>query len=179
MRMGIILSAIFIPVCVVSVLAMMRRPRYKTGKKASDEEFVVMLPETVLFVGILGDLVFAAVILAFTLFSADPPHLIFYLVFGGFFWLSTYLILKTLCFKVIVRDERIMVSSVFRKKYTFTFFEIVSVVRQVKKSQRKSERVIVKTATGKRLVVEDSEISYSRFLKKIKETVNNKYLVGF
>ena len=54
-----------------------------------------------------------------------------------------------------------------RKEYSFTFDEIVSVVRQVKKNKVKSERLIIKTCAGKKLIVENAEISYDRFKKVI------------
>ena len=89
------------------------------------------------------------------------------------------MIVKTLNFKVIVKEKKITVFSAFRKPYSFTFGEIVSAVRQTKKNQMKSERIVVKTVSGKRLIVESSEISYKRFAKKVQLEVRREYLVGF
>lgn len=119
------------------------------------------------------------VLLGFTFLSNERPHFIFYVVFGLFLWLGTYLIVKTLNFKVIVKEKKITVFSAFRKPYSFTFGEIVSAVRQTKKNQMKSERIVVKTVSGKRLIVESSEISYKRFAKKVQLEVRREYLVGF
>ena len=118
------------------------------------------------------------VLLGFTFLSNERPHFIFYVVFGLFLWLGTYLIVKTLNFKVIVKEKKITVFSAFRKPYSFTFGEIVSAVRQIK-NQMKSERIVVKTVSGKRLIVESSEISYKRFAKKVQLEVRREYLVGF
>ena len=90
-----------------------------------------------------------------------------------------YLILKTLNFKVIVKGENITVFSTFRKPYSFTFNEIVSAVRQVKKNQVKSERIVIRTVDGRKLIVESVEISYERFAKRIQAEVRSEYLVGF
>ena len=145
----------------------------------SDRHFVVMLPRAVLAVGIANDFICTVAILGFTFFSEELPSMIFYVVFGMFLWIGTYLILKTLRFKVVVKDEEITVYFIMIKPYTFSFNEIVSVVRQIKENQIKSERVVVKTISGKKLIVESSEISYERFLQRIESEVKREYLSGF
>lgn len=90
-----------------------------------------------------------------------------------------YLIVKTLTFKVIVKDETITVFLPFRKTYSFNFSEITSVVRQTKKNRANSERIIIKTTINKKLIVESGAISYKRFVKKIQILVDNEYLKGF
>lgn len=179
MDIGIILSAFFVPACVMSVFSAIQTSHRKTSKTMSDKHFVIMLPKTVLVIGIVGDLMFAGIVLGFTLFSGELPHIVFYIVFGLFFWFGTYLVLKTLKFRVIVKGEKITVCSVFIKPYTFTFSEIVSAVRQVKRNQVKSERIVVKTVSGRRLVVESTEISYKRFLQRVKSEVKSEHLFGF
>jgi len=76
-------------------------------------------------------------------------------------------------------DDEITVHSFFSQSYTFTFGEIVSVLRQVKRNQLRSERMVIKTATAKKLIVESSEISYERFLQRIRAEVKRELLVGF
>lgn len=179
MNIGIILSAIFIPASVMTLFSVLQKSNVKTSKTMTDKQFVVMIPIFVLIIGITCDLMSVMILLGFTLFSQKFPHIIFYIVFGLFLWLGTYLVLKTLKFRVIVKDKEITVCSIFAKPYTFTFNEIISVQLQVKKNQVKSERIVIKTVFGKRLIVESTEISYKRFLQRIKSEVKSEYLVGF
>lgn len=162
----IILLIIFLPACVALFFSLIQKTGIKVSNKMSDENFTVSIPSTVVVIGAMCAVMSLAVLLGFTYLSDESPHFIFYLVFGLLFWLGTYLIVKALTFKVIVKQEEITAFSAFRKPYSFAFSEIVSAVRQVKKNQKKSERIVIKTATGKRLVIESSEISYKRFAKK-------------
>lgn len=179
MNIGIILSAIFIPACVMTIFSAIQKSNIKTSKTMTDKQFVVMIPKIVLVIGITCDVMSVMVLLGFTLFSQELPHAIFYIVFGLFLWLGTYLVFKTLKFRVIVKGEEITVCSIFAKPYTFTFSEIISAVRQVKRNQVKSERIVIRTVFGKRLIVESTEISYKRFLQRIKSEVKSEYLFGF
>lgn len=179
MNIGMILSAIFIPICVRAIFSAMQKSKSKTSKIMSDEHFVISIPKIVLVIGIVDDLMFGGIMLGFTCFSKKLPHAIFYIILGLFLWLGTYLILETLKFKVIVKDKEITVYSIFVKPYTFTFSEIISAARQVKRDQIKSERIVIKTKSGKKLIVESSEISYERFLKRIKSEVKSEFLFGF
>lgn len=179
MPIGIILSAIFVPACVMLIFLVIQKTGDKKSKTMSDEDFTVIIPSIVSIIGAMCALEFTVVILCFTFLSDEHPHFIFYVTTGLFFWLGIYLIIKTLTFKVIVKEEKITVFSAFKKPYTFTFSEIISVVRQVKKNQLKSERLVIKTADGKKLIVESLEISYKKFAKKIQLKVKSEYLVGF
>lgn len=179
MNIGIILSAIFIPAGVSLFFSYMQIERCKQEKKATSENFTVYIPSMVCGIGVIGVIVLSIPIVAFTFFSAERPHLIFYICFGGGIWLSIYLIVKTLTFKVSVKGENITVYSAFRKPYTFTFDEIDSALRQVKKNQLKSERIVIKTTCRRRVIVESAEVSYHRFLNKVKEKVAPERLSGF
>lgn len=178
-NIAIILSAIFVPACVLLVFSAIQKTNSGNDKGISNDYFTVMLPKIVLYIGIAADVVFGLVLLLFTFFSEELPHVIFYIVFGLFFWLGMYLILKTIRFRVIVRGEKITVFSILRKPYSFTFDQVVSAVRQVKNNQVNSERIVVKTTAGRKLIVESSEISYERFAKKIRSTVTAERLSGF
>lgn len=179
MVVGIILLAIFLPVCIALTFAVIQNAGTKISSTMSAENFTVMIPGIVVIIGAMCILMSVVVLLGFTLLSEERPHFIFYVVFGLFIWLGTYLIVKTLTFRVVVKYKKITVFSAFRKPYSFTFSEIVSAVRQVKKNQIKSERIVIKTVFGRRLIVESSEISYKRFVKKIMLEVRKEQLVGF
>ena len=178
-KIGVILSAIFLPACVMLVYSAIRRTDCNVSKAMTNERFTVSIPRIVLIIGMACALMSTVVILGFTFLSAELPHIIFYIVFGLFLWLGMYLVLKTLRFRVVVKGEIITVYSILSKPFTFEFCEIISAVRQVKKNQVKSERIVVKTTSGKKLIVESSEISYERFLQKIKLEVKSECLSGF
>lgn len=179
MSNGIILSVILVPACVILIFSMVQRAGFRKSKAMSDENFTVMIPDMVAVIGAMCALMSLAVLLGFTFLSDEQPHFIFYVVFGLFIWLGTYLIVKTLRYKVIVKEKKVTVFSVFRKPYSFNFDEVVEAVRQIKKNQMHSERIVIKTVSGKRLLVESSEISYKRFAKKVQLEVRRECLVGF
>lgn len=175
----ILLLIIFLPACVALAFFIMQKAETKTSNTRSDEDFTVILPSIVAMVGGIEALTSLAVLLGFTFLSDERPHFIFYMVFGFGYLLGMYLIIKTLTFKVIVKKKKVTVFSSLKKPYSFTFDEVVSAVRQVKKNQIKSERIVIKTTSGKRLIVESSEISYKRFAKKVQLEVRKECLVGF
>lgn len=179
MNIGMFLAAILIPICITIVFTAIQISNSKANNKMSDQHFTVRLPKPVLFIGIIGDVMFVMVVLGFTIFSEELPHIILYIIFGLFTCLFTLLILKTLRFKVTVKGEEITVQNIFGKPYTFTFNEIISAKRQTKNNKLKSERIVVRTISGKKLVVESSETSYNRFLKIVKLKVKSEYLYGF
>ena len=180
-NIGPILTAIFVPIFVslVFTLIQISNAKMNNNLKMSDKHFIIRVSPTVSIIGIILDSMCVIIILGFTFFSREPPNIIFYVVFGLFLWLGTYLILKTLRFKVIVKDYEITAHNIFRKSYTFTFDEIVSIVRQIKKNNVKSERIVLKTSTGKKLIVESSEIGYKKFIKAIQSEVKSEKLFGF
>lgn len=175
----IALTSILTPVFLTLVFSVILISRQKADEKTSDMHFKVTVPKMVMTLGFALMLMSTLIMLCFTLFSEELPHWIFYLVLGLSILVGLYMVLKTLRFKVIVEGEKITVFSIIRRPYTFTFSEIVSAVRQVKKNQLKSERMVIKTASGKKLIVESAEISYERFKKRVGSEVEKQYLVGF
>lgn len=174
-----IFSAILIPPCVMAVLSIVQKANSRTSKTMSDRQFVVTVPNAVLSIGILCAFMSLMVMLGFTVFSSELPPLPFYIVFGLFFWLGMYLVVKTIRFRVIVIEERINVFPAFGRAYSFSFGDIVSVIRQTKGNRMHSERIVVKTSTGKKLIVESSEVSYKRFLNRIMSETGNGYSIRF
>lgn len=86
--LSIILSAIIIPICVITIYSVIQKSNSKTSKTMSDEHFVVSIPRMILAIGIVGILVFVGIILGFTCFSKELPHIVFYIVFGLLLWLK-------------------------------------------------------------------------------------------
>lgn len=179
MYISTLLSAIFIPTFIMIIISILNKSKVSAENKSNDRQFVVELPSIVLGVGLLLDITCIAVIIGFTILSPTPPHVIFYVTFGLGIWIGTYLALKTLRFKVYVQDEKVTVQNVFGRPIVFTFSEIVSAKRQVKNNNLKSERIIIKTVSGKKIIVESTEKSYKQFLNRIKAEVDNEFLFGF
>ena len=179
MYISTLLSAIFIPTFIMIIISILNKSKVSAENKFNDRQFVVELPSIVLGVGLLLDITCIAVIIGFTILSPTPPHVIFYVTFGLGIWIGTYLALKTLRFKVYVQDEKVTVQNVFGRPIVFTFSEIVSAKRQVKNNNLKSERIIIKTVSGKKIIVESTEKSYKQFLNRIKAEVDNEFLFGF
>ena len=175
----IILLAICVPTCILLAFSLRRKEKNKTKRRPSDDNFTVELPEEILELGLTGVVMATALMLIFTFVTGDEPHLIFYIVFGSFFLVSTYLGIRTLISKVVVKGDQITVYSALKKPYTFTFSEIISAVRRVKPNQLKTEYIDIKTANGKKLTVGSVEEEYERFYRRIRAEVDTQYLVGF
>lgn len=168
--LSLILSIVFVSI---------QKSNHKKSSKMTDNNFTVQLPSFVALLGGLLCLIALIMGIGFTFFSNESPHFIFYLCLGFFFLPGIYLILKTVCFKVIVNDKNVKVFSIIKKPYSFNFDEVITAVRQTKKNQVKSERIVVKTIHGQKLIVESAEVAYKRFVKKIKTEVKNECLHGF
>ena len=163
----------------LSAFIALYRSESKIGIDLSEykDKLVLVYPKFGLFVGIIGSIVFICVMLGFTLFSSELPHIIFYIVFGFFLLVGIYLILKTKNFKLIVEDdEQIIVYSLINTIYTFGFQDIRTVVRQTKKNG--AERMVIKT-NNKKVIVEYSAIGYEQFKRLIESKVNHNKLYGF
>lgn len=179
MNTSTIITAFLVPICVAVFYIFLNMSNSKISEKMSDDRFVVSLPKPIMYLGIILDVVILIPVIGITVTSSETPHIIFYVVMGLFIWLGTFLILKTSRFRVFVSGEDITVYSIFRAPYSFMFKDIVSVKRQVKKNEQKSERITIKTKTGRKLIVETPEISYQRFVRKIELSVDQDLLTGF
>ncbi len=177
--LGIVFSCIFIPAAVSLAFSMIQKATVKCSKTVTNKSFVVMNSYIMTAIGALDAIACVIVLLAFTFTSEELPHLVFYIVFGLFFWFGIYIVVETLCFKVIVKNKTITVCKKFRKPFTFTFDDIVFAVRKVSRNRYKTEKIEIKTNSGKKVTVENNEISYYRLMNRIKEEVNAKFLHGF
>lgn len=175
----LILSGIFIPAIFALIFCLIKKSKDKLSKRMTDQNFAVFIPGIVAIIGATLSGMCIIILICFSFFSEETPHIIFYLAFGMFLWLGLYLIIKTLCFRVIVKKQIITVYPLFGKQFTFSFREITSVLRQVKQNQLKSERMVIRIESGKKFIVESSEISYFRFMKRLKAEVPASFLHGF
>ncbi len=179
MNIDKIFIALLLPLCVIMTFHIIKRSNYQENRKMSDENFIVFIPKMVAIIGLIGSLLALVVFIIFVFFSEQKLHWIFYFVFSTMFGMGVYLVLKTLRFKVIVNKNMIEVTPTFSKTYSFTFEDIIFAERQTKNNKTNSERIVLKTKNRKKLIVENTEISYERLLCRIKIEVDSNKLVGF
>lgn len=179
MKILTIFSAIIGPLFVISVFSFIQRFSQKV-KTVGNNKLVIEYPKAIAFIGLLFDIVIIIAMVCFALFAEKTPNYeIFYIIMGFFIWVGFYMIFKTLTFKMIIDDFNIITYSAFRKPYQFTFYNISSVQRQVKGNKVGSERMVIKTDTGRKVTVESSAIGYKEVKKKIKDNVDRAVLKGF
>ena len=182
----IIIYVVLMPITLRYFFAKAREARIEASQAMSDEHFIIRLPMNFFVLGVVGIIFFGTIMFGFTLFHSESPDssnpatmIVFYAVFGGFTWACVFLALRTAKFKVMVDSDTITVHSMFIKPYSFTFSEIISVYREEKFNRVKSELLEIKTITGKKFVVESAEISYERFLRRIRAEVKTEFFDGF
>ena len=174
-----LLWGLILPVGILAGISLWRYSRDKAEGALEDAVFEVRLPTGVLVLGIALDGALVLLVLGFTFFSKERPHVLMYVTIGAFRWLGLYLALKALCFKAVVKREGIRVYSIITRPYAFSFRDIVSAVRQVKNNRVQSERILLKTAAGQKLIVERAEEGYERFRDLIAAKVDAGLRKGF
>lgn len=166
----ICLAMLYVPPLIVVFVAILQNRKIPKIARQNDDVFNVFIPEAVMYLGVLLTVMCSALILIPTFFG--NPHRMMYLFTGIMLWFGIYMIVRPLTFRIVVKGKEITVYSALQKPYTFTFDDIVFVKRQVKKNMTRSERIVIKTKFGKKLIAENAEVSYRRFVKKIKQEID-------
>lgn len=174
-----IIITLFLSTCIMILISSLN----KTPKTIYTEKkyYIMKFPEFIVFIGAITIAMSILAMLMFTFTSETMPHPIFYVVFGGFYYLGLFLIFKTINYKIIVKETEIIVFSTFKKPYSFIYSDIESVIRQTKQrySGPPAERLVIKIYSGKKVIVEHSVSSYKKFYQLIKTKVANDKLIGF
>ena len=151
-------------------------------KKQQSKGFTVCVPQAFVVVGALDVIVFGLFIVLSSLIWPDESaknRITFYVVFGLFVLLGIYMIVKALRSRIVVENEQIKVTPVASKSFVFTFDDIETVKRQVKKRYKgQAERIIIHTKQGKKITVDSSYVSYKKLVKRIIEVVEKSKLLG-
>lgn len=151
-------------------------------KKQQSKGFTVCVPQTFVVVGALDVIVFGLFIVLSSLIWPDESaknRIAFYVVFGLFVLLGIYIIVKALRSRIVVENEQIKVTPVASKSFVFTFDDIETVKRQVKKRYKgQAERIIIHTKQGKKITVDSSYVSYKKLVERIIEVVEKSKLLG-
>ena len=146
------------------------------------KSFTVCAPKEAGVVGVVGVLVFGLFIVLSPFMwpnESAKNRIIFYVSFGAAVVLCAYLVVKFLRFRVVVKSERITVTPLLSKNFSFTFDDIETVKRQVKNRYNgKAERVIIYTKYDKKVIVDSSYVSYEKLVERIIESVEKAKLTG-
>ena len=148
-------------------------------RKNCVKKIVLTVPAIVGQIGIIDLVIFSILAIYFFFTTKGQLHWSFYMFYGVFVSVSLFMIILSKKWKVIVKKDNIMVYPLIGEKYSFSFDEIISIERQVKRNRRKSERVIIKTNTKKRLIVESAHISYFKFILYLLERTESNIRCGF
>ena len=137
------------------------------------------VPEIVGYLGIINSVIFSTLAIVFILTSEEQLHWSFYIFYGAFVSVGLFMVVLTKRWKVVVKNDRIIVYTLINGQYSFTCDEIVSIRRQVKKNRVKSERVVIKTSGKKKLIVENSHTSYFKFVAYLIDNTEASIRYGF
>lgn len=148
-------------------------------RKKGTNELVLTVPEIVGHVGVIDLCIFSVLAIFFFLTSEEQLHWSFYLLYGAFISIGLYMFALTKKWKVIVKNDRILAYPLIKGAYSFTCGEIVSVQRQVKKNRVKSERIVIKTNSKKKLIVESGHTSYFKFVSYLLDKTESDIRHGF
>lgn len=157
----------------------LRSKNKKKGTRFTDRKFVVSLPKTISYLGFLNLVPSIAIMVACVLDNTANNHLAGICVIGVYILFAIYLIILPISKRVYINETKITVRSAFRKSYSFQFSDIATAECQLKNNRVKSERIVIVTTTGKRIIIENAYISYNRFLKRVMEEVPSDRLTGF
>lgn len=184
MNFSIILSSIFVPACVTLLLHIIHATTYKASyKKVAKDQFTVCVPNIYAVIGAITAIVFGVFILSSPIIWSNESGysmIAFYVIFGVFFWLGIYLIIKTMRFRIVVEKNKITVYPLFSRAYTVTFEDINTVVRQTKKQHKGlAERIVISTKQGNKIIAEHTFVAYFKLVDKIQNCVDSSKLKGF
>lgn len=179
MYLGVILAVILLLPCIMGIIAVNQKIKRNNNTAMHDEDFIVEIPDAFVSIGIIIALFSAGIMLGFTMFTEQIPHISFYVVLGVLFWLGCCLIFRTLTHKIIVKETNIAVYSSFGKTCYLNFSDIDSATRKCSTGKTRREKIIVRTTSGKQFTVESGEICYKYFKERIKSQIPKEKLFGF
>lgn len=184
MNFAVILLCIFVPACLALLYhtVLYISEQKSSSQKATKGKFTVSIPNICATIGIITAIVSGGFILFSPMLwpNENDSMIIFYVIFGAFFWLGIYLVIKTIRFRIVAEKDQITVYPLFSRAYTFTFEDITSVERQTKKQRKRlAERIVIRTKQGKRIIAEYTFVAYFKFVDKIQASVDASKLKGF
>lgn len=171
----------FAPLIVLLADSVIKKPE-NVRKSIVDEHFTVEYPKYVFWVGVLDCVAALVVLLVFVVNGETPVRAHVYMLSGIvlFFWFGTYILIEARTSKTVVYYGLITVYRPLRKRFSFTFSDVVSAKLKSKKLYYGTEeRIIVITKSGMKMSIGSIEMQYERFGRLIKTNVPNELLTGF
>lgn len=163
--MAVICISIYVPVVILCVITAFRRLKYPTILSVSEKRFSIYIAEFAAWIGAMLCITFTAMLIGFSIGVQEKPHLFFYVVCGVFVWVGTYITIKALCFRIDVKNEKIIVYSLLHEPRDLYPGDLISVKRQTKQARtHQMERIVIESNHVGRIVVENSFINYDRFI---------------
>ena len=132
----------------------------------------------VMNVGILDIITAAILIVAFSVFSSEQPHVIFYIISLFFFLLGGFLCYYAIRFKVFVGETEFIIYPLFSKKTIISYNDISYIRREVKNNRTNSERLVI-VVNNKKYIIEQTCLAYKKFLKFICDNIPHEKLLNF
>ena len=151
----------------------------KIRRKKKYKGIVVEIPEIVFFIGVIGNYVFTIVNIGqwfwgtlnddYTLVSL----LIVLIVFGGGIILFNYLSIKTLTFKVILKDDVLIYYSLFGKERRMYIHDTECILKKRKKYYYTAEYLTIKDQKHK-VRVESIMLNFDRCKQALADRIEEK-----
>lgn len=178
MENGISFVSTLVPLTLLMVIGVIKKLKTKVKKEMTDDDFVYYIPNFVSLLGFTASLVTLGLVIMFV-FSGQELHPIFFIFFGGVFFYGLYLVIFALKYKIVIKNNNLTVYSLIFHPYTIKFEDIVSAKRKLDNNKYNTEKTVIKTRNGKRFKIDSTGVSYYRLISRIKNEVNEEYLIGF
>lgn len=176
MIVRIIIISIFVLISTFLFISLNKR---KAKFRANENKYTVCLPKQIGTLGYIFSSMMIFLMLCFTIFSEELPHMLMYFCFGVFVILGMYLTLKASIFNVGVNNGFVEVSDIFFQRYSFVFDDVTSATKQTKSNKVNSQRIVVITKQKRKLIVENGFLNYQRFSDSLEKNLPSNKLVGF
>ncbi len=176
--MEAIIFAVAFPLILSVVQTLINKQIKNLEKQESDVGFCVSYPSIMGWVAIIG-IVMGVALTAAAASDLDQAYWVLLIPFS-FVIAGFWLLLKTYFWKIYVYGDSVTVLRPFRRPYTFSLEEILSVKRECKdKYSSTKERMLIRTTKARRISVESGAIGYSLLKEKLGSQLNCCVLWGF
>ncbi len=179
----VILTSILTPLVFLLIAYFVKKEKSKKNNE-TDVDFIIKLPQAHTNFGYFAIILFVVVltVLAFSEISKGlKPHPGMFICFGLFILLAIFETVQSKMFAIYVKDSNIKVKTMFRRKYTFTFDDIVSVTKKAQnryKAYGDTDRITIRTSDRK-IVIKNSMLNYERMVKLLKTSLPADKFIGF
>ena len=158
---------IIVPIVVGIVIYVIKKSAGKKNKEMDICSFTISQGKVVTWIGIIGAMVFLALIVLMTIFPNDTAALWVYIVFSAFILLGVYIAVYSVSWEVNVTGNEIRLRALFKKTKTFTFDQIKTVKVRTHPNYGNQTKLVLYSDTEKLMYVESHCIGYDLFLTRL------------